>query len=256
MSNYLIAPTPQQLLGLMIFCVPIFGIMIYLVSGIFEAIMSLFLGLRLIGFAYQIQGDEKVRDKSDITFERFMFAFIAPIILISIYLCMHGFFAREDFVINKHQLNQISGIIPEKDTYVNAIKGANRSYLTINHIRLNCAENEQDYCKKIYKYAGKKATVYYQANAKNGQLAYEIVVHDTNPFVVYHFESQLKEFNRVRKKENIRFISFSILLCSMCLLFLFWSRHSADDVEEMMKKNLNLIKKLEEKSKKRILSKI
>lgn len=142
-------------------------------------------------------------------------------------------FAREDFVINKHQLNQISGIIPEKDTYVNAIKGANRSYLTINHIRLNCAENEQDYCKKIYKYAGKKATVYYQANAKNGQLAYEIVVHDTNPFVVYHFESQLKEFNRVRKKENIRFISFSILLCSMCLLFLFWSRHSADDVEEM-----------------------
>lgn len=48
MSNYLITPTPQQLLVLMIFCVPIFGIMIYLVSGIFEVVMSLFLGLRLI----------------------------------------------------------------------------------------------------------------------------------------------------------------------------------------------------------------
>lgn len=172
-----------------------------------------------------------MRDKSDITFERFMFAFIAPIILIIIYLCMHGFFARENFVINKHQLNQVSGMIPEKYTYVNAIKGENASYLTINNTRLNCAENRKDYCKNIYKYAGKKATVYYQANAKNGHLAYEIVVHDTIPVAIYNFESQLKEFNRVRKKENIRFISFSILLCLMCLLFWFWSRHSADDVE-------------------------
>lgn len=251
MFNYLITPTPQQLLGLMIFCVPIFGIMIYFVSGIVETIISLFLGLGFIGFAYQIQQNEKVRDKSDITFERFMLAFIIPIIVISFHLWTHEFFDREDFVTNKHQLNQVSGIIPEKYTYIYAKKGPSTYYLTIDNTRFNCAENRQDYCKNIYKYAGKKATVYYQANAKNGHLAYEIVVHDTIPFVIYNFESQLKEFNRVRKKENIQFLSFSVLLCSMCFLFLFWSRHSADDVEEMNdEEKAEFDKKLEEKSNK------
>lgn len=233
MSDNLASQKPQIFFITMMICVPVCALLIYITVGFFQAFLTGFFGLRLIAFAYVAQRDEKVRDEKELENEHFALVTVMPICMIVFGLWQGGFFGREDFVLNKNELVQVSGIIPEKYTYVGGAKARSRYYLTINDIRLNCAENDQDYCKDIYQYAGKTATVYYQPKARNGNLVYEIIVNDIKPFALYGFDRQLYDFKRVRQQENLRLVVYFVILFIMYFIFWFGSRDFADYLEIM-----------------------
>lgn len=233
MSDDLVSDKPQIFFITMMICVPVCALLVYIMVGFFQAFMVGFIGLRLIAFAYVAQRDEKVRDEKELENEHSALVTVMPICMIVFGLWQGGVFGREDFVLNKNELVQVSGIIPEKYTYVGGAKARSSYYLTINDVRLNCAENDKDYCKDIYQYAGKTATVYYQPKARNGNLAYEIIVNDIKTFALYGFDRQLYDFKRVRQQENLRLFAYFVILFIMCFVFWFGSRDFADYLEIM-----------------------
>lgn len=233
MSDDLASQKPQIFFITMMICVPACVLLIYMAVGSYQAFLTGFIGLRLIVFAYVAQRDEKVRDEKDLEGERFAILVGIPIVVVILELWQGGFFGREDFILNKNELVQVSGIIPEKYTYVGGAKARSSYYLTINDVRLNCAENDKDYCQDIYQYAGKTATVYYQPKARNGNLAYEIVVNDIKPFALYDFNRQLNNFKKVRQQENLRLIAYFVILFIMYFIFWFGSRDFADYLDIM-----------------------
>lgn len=234
MSDDLASEKPQIFFITMMICVPVCALLVYIMVGFFQAFMVGFIiGLRLIAFAYVAQRDEKVRDEKELENEHFALVMVMPICMIVFGLWQGGFFGREDFVLNKNELVQVSGIIPEKYTYVGGYKVPDRYYLTISDVRLNCAENDKDYCQDIYQYAGKTATVYYQPKARNGNLVYEIVVNDIKPFALYDFNRQLNNFKKVRQQENLRLIAYFVILFIMYFIFWFGSRDFADYLDIM-----------------------
>ncbi|WP_066802212.1 DUF3784 domain-containing protein [Moraxella oblonga] len=233
MSDDLASQKPQIFFIIMLVCVPVCALLIYITVGFYQAFLAGFFGLRLIIFAYVAQRDEKVRDEKELENEHFALVMVMPICMIVFGLWQGGVFGREDFVLNKSELSQVSGIIPEKYTYVGGYKAPDRYYLTISDVRLNCAENDKDYCKDVYKYARKTATIYYQPKARNGNLVYEIIVNDIKPFALYGFDGQLYDFKRVRQQENLRLVAYFVILFIMCFIFWFGSRDFADYLEVM-----------------------
>ncbi|MDO4897359.1 MAG: hypothetical protein Q3971_08360 [Moraxella sp.] len=233
MTDNLVSEKPQIFFIVIMICVPVCALLTYVAVGFFQAFMVGFIGLRLIVFAYVAQRDEKVRDEKELENEHFALVTVMPIFMIVFGLWQGGFFGREDFILNKNELSHVSGIIPEKYTYVGGYRAPHRYYLTINDIRLNCAENNKDYCKDIYHYAGKTATVHYQPNARNGNLVYEIVIDDIKSFVLYGFDGQLYDFKKARQQENLRLIAYFVIFFIMYFIFWFGSRDFSDYLEMM-----------------------
>lgn len=153
-----------------------------------------------------------------------------------------GVFFRDEFVLDKTQLTQITGIVP--DTYTKReTDGKNRRtyyYLTINNIDLHCSEEDYDDCDNVYTYKGKTATVYYQSGTKNGNLAYEIVV-DGLP--IYQFDNQLANFQNKRNEENRQYF-WAFVLCFLPMFYFVYAHRQAveyiDEMDENEKANYDL----------------
>lgn len=114
-------------------------------------------------------------------------------------------------------MKKITAIIPE--TYTDRLAEDKRHtsikyYLTLQdmgtlkYVELQCAEDRDDYCQRVYDYHGQVATVYYQPNTKYLNLAYEIVI---NQQMIYQFDEQLSRFKVQRNKENIALLWLFIL---------------------------------------------
>lgn len=235
MLDIFINPTPKQFFHLTIIYVVVAGILAYFLSGGMIAFMASVMSVHLIATAYHLQKVEKVRDKQKLL-KQWFHCFAIPFGLVFYLVMYSGFLFREEFVLQKDQLQQVSGVIPHEHTYESRRSGkSSRSfyYLTINDINFHCSEDDFDDCENIYAYKDKNATVYYQSDTKNGNLVYEIIVNDVNPLVVYEFDNQLKSFQENRKKENLQFIFAFILYFLPAFYFLFLYRGMVAQLQEM-----------------------
>mgnify|MGYP000610244483 CR=1 FL=1 len=107
--------------------------------------------------------------------------------IVSVLFLLNGLDIMDNFVEHKSQLEQITGIIPEKSTYIKASRYYSTTFLELADKRFHCTDNVHDACHNIYQYKGQKATVWYQPNTANGNLAYEIEVNGKK---IYEFDSQ------------------------------------------------------------------
>lgn len=235
MLNIFVNPTPKQYFYLTIGYVIIAGVLAYFLSSGIIVFMASIMSVHLIATAYHLQTVEKVRDKQKLS-KQWFHCFAIPFGLIFYLVMYSGFLFREEFVLQKEQLQQVSGVIPNKHTHESRRSGkSSRSfyYLTINDINFHCSEDDADDCENIYAYKGKNATVYYQSDTKNGNLAYEIVVNDVKPLVIYQFDNQLKSFQENRKKENTQLIFAFILYFLPAFYLLFLYRNMIAYLQEM-----------------------
>lgn len=226
-----IRPTPQQFLLIAIIYLILVSFLGYLLAGGWIAFMGGVGGLQMLGFIYKLSQDKKVRDKGKAQKEWFIY-FATPLVMAWFLGINQGAFFRSEFILDKTQLTQITGIVP--DTYTKRETGGkNRRtyyYLTIDHVNLHCSEDDYDDCDNIYAYKGKTATVYYQSGTKNGNLAYEIIV-DGVP--IYKFDHQLANFQSKRNKENSQYIWAFVLYFLPMFYFVYAHRQAVEYIDEM-----------------------
>lgn len=234
MLNIFVRPTPKQFYYLVVAYV-----VITVVLGCFLSDASIVLVVALMSpfvivSAQNMQKTDKVRDKQKL--QKQSFCCFGMAFALFLHLVFSGFAFREEFILKKDELQQVSGTIPKKHTHEHervAKSTRNFYYLTIGGVKLHCGESDFDDCEKMYAYQGKKATAYYQPDTKNGNLVYEIVVNDTKPIVVYSFDSQLKSFQENRKKENTQ-LWFAFILYVLPAFYLwFLYRRVAEQLQEM-----------------------
>lgn len=111
--------------------------------------------------------------------------------VVSVLFLLNGLDIKDNFVENKSQLQQITGTIPEKSTYIKSSRYYSTTFLELGDKRFHCENNVHDACHNIYQYKGQKAIVWYQPNTANGNLAYEIEVNGQK---IYQFEKQKAVF--------------------------------------------------------------
>lgn len=235
MLDIFVRPTPKQFFYLVIAYVMVAGILAYFLSGGRIALFASLMSVYLIATAYQLQKVDKVRDKEALS-KQWLYFFGIPFGLLCYAVFYDGLLFKEEFVLQKDKLQQVSGLVPKTHTYESRRSGkSSRSfyYLTINNVKLHCSEDDADDCEKIYAHKGKTATVYYQPETKNGNLAYEIVVNDTKPIVVYSFDNQLTSFQENRKKENKQLFFAFILYGLPAFYLLFLYRRVVEQLQEM-----------------------
>ncbi len=232
MLSLLVRPTPKQLYYISIGYVVIASLLGYFLSGWLIALMGAFGGLQIINSVRELNQQDKLRDKQKSKKEWFVY-FSIPFAIIFYLVFYGGVLFREDFVINKNELSQTTGIIPANSTKKETGSGKSRRtyyYLTINDINLHCSEDDYDDCDKIYTHKDKTATVYYQPDTKNGNLVYEIVVNNTK---IYTFEEQLTKFQYKRHQENRQFFWAFILYFLPAFYFIFAHRSAVEYIDEM-----------------------
>lgn len=234
MLNIFVRPTPKQFYYLVVAYVVITVVLGCFLSDASIVFLVALMSIFVIVSAQNMQKTDKVRDKQKLQKQSF-FCFGMAFALF-LYLVFSGFAFREEFILKKDELQQVVGTIPKKHTHEHervARSTRNFYYLTIGGVKLHCGESDFDDCEKMYDYQGKRATVYYQPETKNGNLAYEIVVNDTKPIVVYSFDSQLTSFQENRKKENTQ-LWFAFVLYVLPAFYLwFLYRRVAEQLQEM-----------------------
>lgn len=232
MLTALLHPTPKQLYHLTIAYVVLASVLSFFLAGWLIALMGVFGGLQIIASVKKLSEQDKVRDKQK-SKKDWLVYFSIPFAIIFYLVFYSGVLFREDFVLYKDGLAKTSGVIPEHSTRVETGSGKSRRtryYLTINDVNLHCSEDDYDDCERIYTHKGQIATVYYQPNTKNGNLAYEIVVNHTP---IYRFDAQLTAFQAERNKENLRFFWAFILYVLPAFYFVFIHRNAVEHIEEM-----------------------
>lgn len=196
------------------------------------AFLSLFC---LVGLLWQLYDYQREITRQD---NKFVF-FYLPVIFV-IHLVMSGYFDRAEFITQKEQLQQTSGIIPQEATIIkkSSRRASDQRYLTINNINFNCLENKIDACYGVYDFAGQNATLYYQSGAKNGNLVYEINIDDKT---IYQFDRQLAIFSKIREKENQEiFWAFVIYVLPSLLLYMI-SRYVVAGITIASQEQINAI---------------
>lgn len=234
MHQFFINPTPKQFYHLMlIYLVMSFVLGCFLTNGGIVFIATLLGLISLLG-AYLFSVDEKVQDKNAVKKDIFAI-FIMPLIMLSLLLTSGGIFSKP-LPLHKSQLNTTTGIVPETAYHLKKTKGITE-FLRINERNFICNNGYTPACGYVYQYKGKMATVYH-----DGNLVYEIVVHDDPPIVVYEFYQQLHKFQEVRKKNLTDwFFAFLIYILPAVYLYVMYQRAvshlievSADELEEFL----------------------
>lgn len=206
-------PTPKQFFYLIIGYVVASSVLSYfLLSGMFS-IMAIVGSLTMVFYAYSLTKAEKVRQNRSI----FLTLFLAVIF----YAILSGnILSRKNFVLQKLQLSQTSGVVPQSSTYVAGKRrsSSSRESLNINNLEFHCQEDRLNSCDDIYRFYGKTATIYYQSGSSVANLAYEIVVDNQ---MIYQFDKQLKSFQNTRKKQNQHLI-WAFMLFGLPSLYLYY----------------------------------
>lgn len=234
MLDIFVRPTPKQFYYLVVAYVIITVVLGCFLSDAIIVLVVALMSPSVIVSAHNLQKTDKVRDKQKLQ-KQSLYCFGIAFAFV-LYLVFSGFVFRETFILQKDELQKVSGTIPKKHTHEYervARSKRNFYYLTINGVNLHCGESDFDDCKKIYAYQGKRATVYYQPETKNGNLAYEIVVNDTKPIVVYSFDNQLNFFQENRKKENKQLFFAFILYVLPAFYLWFLYRRVVAGLQEM-----------------------
>lgn len=129
--------------------------------------------------------------------------------IVGIFFLLHGLNIQDDFVENKSQLQQITGVIPEKNTYKKSSRYYSTTYLEVADKAFHCMNNVHDDCHRIYQYKGQVATILYQPNTANGNLAYEIVINNEP---IYEFNQQKAFFLQQKSLETHQWLWTLVLL--------------------------------------------
>lgn len=220
-------PTPKQFFYLILGYIVASTVLSYLlISGMFS-VMAIIGSLAMVFYAYSLTKVEKVRQNRSI----FLTLFLAVIF----YALLSGnILSRKNFVLQKSQLSQTSGVIPQSSTYVTGKRrsSSSREFLSINNLEFHCQEDRMNSCDDIYRFHGKTATIYYQSGSSVGNLAYEIVVGNQT---IYQFDKQLKSFQNTRKKQNHHLIWAFILFGLPSLYFYYLSKGVLSQVQVLTK---------------------
>ena len=114
-------PTPKQFFYLIVGYIVASTVLSYLlISGMFS-VMAIIGSLAMVFYAYSLTKVEKVRQNRSI----FLTLFLAVIF----YALLSGnILSRENFLLQKSQLSQTSGVIPQSSTYV---AGKRRSFFKV-----------------------------------------------------------------------------------------------------------------------------
>lgn len=167
-----------------------------------------------------------------------IFWLVSAIVMIT--FLMQGQDITDSFVENKNQLQQITGVIPENNTYIRYGRSYSTTYLKIADKAVHCADNTHDDCHKIYQYKGQPATVWYQPNTTNGNLAYEIQV---NNLPIYEFDSQKALFIQQKNQRTHQWI-WTFVLLGLPTLWLGWiDRKIRKSLPTMTKEEFEVAKK-------------
>lgn len=232
MINFLKNITAKQLFILGVLYTLIAAPLGFYLANSAIAFLSLFC---LAGLLWQLYDYQRETTRQD---NKFAFFYLSVIFVI--HLVMSGYFDRAEFITQKEQLQQTSGIIPQEATIIknSGRRSSDQRYLTINNINFNCLENKIDACYGVYDFAGQNAMLYYQSGAKNGNLVYEIIVDDK---VIYQFDRQLAKFSQLREKENQEiFWAFIIYVLPSLLLYVI-SRYVVAGVTISSQEQINTI---------------
>lgn len=166
------------------------------------------------------------------------FFWVAPVIVM-VGFWLSGLDFKNNFVENKNQLQQITGVIPATNTEIKSRRYAT-SYVKIADTAIHCSDSIYDDCAKIYPYKGQTATVWYQPNMRVGNLAYEIVVNNEP---IYRFDMQKALFLQEKKVKVHEWLWTFILLGFPSILLGFLERKVINTKPKISKEEFEIIKK-------------
>lgn len=203
MKEILLNPTPKQFFYIvLVYTIIALCLGVYL-AGAITFVMGIGV-LILLPYVYTFTKGKKVND------QKWIYVFS---LLCSLFITIDIFF-NPNFITDKSQLKQTTGIVPATFSEIHA-KRIYR-FLKIGKQHFHCSTSE-DTCDKIYTFKDKQATIYYQPDNKVKNLVYEIVVDNQ---VIYSFDSQLKAFQEKRKQEYIQWL-WAIIIFVLPMLYLF-----------------------------------
>lgn len=212
MKEILLNPTPKQFFYIvLVYTIIVLCLGVYLAGG-FLTFLVVFGYVILLYYVYSLTKNAKVKNKKWIYF-------CIPLILLYSFIVYSGILFHKDFVTDKSQLKQTTGILPAKfsEHHTTGKNGKTYQYLKIGKQHFNCNTHIQDTCDKVYTFKGIPATIYYQTDNEVNNLVYEIVV---NNHVIYAFDSQLKAFQEKRKQEYIQWL-WAIIIFVLPMIYLF-----------------------------------
>lgn len=217
--SWLSNPTPRQFYYLVIGYILIAGLLSYFLAGGMMTFMASFGGIYLLTFGYVIRHGE-VKNKQHFK-AKWWICFAMPLHIIFYLIFYGGILFKQELIEDRTQLSQIVGTVPATSTYESFGSGKYRksyTFLVVNDVNLNCGEDNHDSCDDIYQHQEQTATIYYQANGKNDNLVYEIIINNQP---VYDFDSQLQKFKNERRKEHVQILWAMLLYLLPAFYWLF-----------------------------------
>lgn len=207
MKEIFFDPTPKQFFYIvLVYTIIALCLGVYL-AGAITFVMGIGV-LILLPYVYTFTKGKKVND------QKWIYVFS---LLCSLFITIDIFF-NPNFITDKSQLKQTTGILPAKfsEHHTTGKNGRTYQYLKIGKQHFNCNTHIQDTCDKVYTFKGTPATIYYQTDNEVNNLVYEIVV---NNHVIYAFDSQLKAFQEKRKQEYIQWL-WAIIIFVLPMFYL------------------------------------